>query len=472
MAVHQLCYGISIIPEGPWLCAKCACCIQGSSMLASRRDARLHGCVCCICGGQSAPRDAATKPTTCGRWAHVACALHFPGTAFGDPFTRSPITSVLRIPIANFKMPCSLCKRQEGACVPCTSPGCKQAFHVQCALTDNAARAVSECSHLYRDSPQKQVPYRTTFLETSSANHRSTRISYSQQEQRWMFVCGSHHTSSQHPALVFPRAHSSVPVVAVGDKKGAHAGSSTLPAFANDIVHSSKVAGVPKGIAATATTTTPDDTRIGRGSRVSVAYQMEKRSKGKPAKVTDEWFDGVVQSRAGTTRNYIDWWRIRFDDGSVDVRLLNTSTSPHWRLLTPTSTPVRPMKESLALLPGRSKPSRPSRSSGPETSSCHDEFEAAMVVAAAVSTLGADTKRCRQPQKQGRGRSKKEGRKDAKRGAVSALLQPTRTRCQIQAEASPLSLISASQNLARTTEKGGTTFEIDESFLIFESAET
>ena len=38
----------------------------------------------------------------------------------------------------------------------------------------------------------------------------------------------------------------------------------------------------------------------------------------------------------GTARKgKTDWWRIHFDDGSTDVRLLDESTSPHWRLLTP-----------------------------------------------------------------------------------------------------------------------------------------
>ena len=64
VAVHMSCYGIAEPRRGgePWLCAVCA--VGGTGLRPP--------CALCPCEG------GAMKPTTCGQWAHVACALWVP----------------------------------------------------------------------------------------------------------------------------------------------------------------------------------------------------------------------------------------------------------------------------------------------------------------------------------------------------------------------------------------------------------
>jgi len=63
ICVHQACYGITVIPDGEWLCRPC-------KELGYQKDL---SCVLCPSTG------GALKPTTVnGEWAHVSCALWVP----------------------------------------------------------------------------------------------------------------------------------------------------------------------------------------------------------------------------------------------------------------------------------------------------------------------------------------------------------------------------------------------------------
>lgn len=66
----QVCYGIQEIPEGEWYCERC-------SKAGIKKNV---SCVAC-----PNTQDQAFKPTTDGKWIHVACALWHAEPVFEDP---------------------------------------------------------------------------------------------------------------------------------------------------------------------------------------------------------------------------------------------------------------------------------------------------------------------------------------------------------------------------------------------------
>ncbi|KAG0680506.1 nuA3 HAT complex component nto1 [Pichia californica] len=116
IAVHQDCYGVSFIPEGPWLCRRC---------LIARNS--VEKCIFCpsITG--------AFKQTDGGDWAHVLCALWTPVLYFANPIYMEPIEGIENIPKSRWKLICYICKQKEGVCIQCSKPSCFAAYHVTCA---------------------------------------------------------------------------------------------------------------------------------------------------------------------------------------------------------------------------------------------------------------------------------------------------------------------------------------------------
>ena len=113
---------------------------QVYSTAAVKLASSKSGCIFCpIKGG-------ALKPTTDGRWAHVACAHWVPEATFVDPERREPIgalapgggyakSNIEQIQSWRFEEPCSVCGRSGkgvGAVIKCSHRGCPIRFHPLC----------------------------------------------------------------------------------------------------------------------------------------------------------------------------------------------------------------------------------------------------------------------------------------------------------------------------------------------------
>lgn len=125
LAVHQECYGVSHIPEGPWLCRVC-------SEKARWRMSVSPQCIMCPW-----PRGALRK-TSDHRWAHVLCAHFIPET--GRTFSLSApeaVIEVIGLDPARARLRCVLCRLDHthggGYPTQCSSKLCSVAFHPICA---------------------------------------------------------------------------------------------------------------------------------------------------------------------------------------------------------------------------------------------------------------------------------------------------------------------------------------------------
>ncbi|XP_053623698.1 PHD finger protein rhinoceros [Plodia interpunctella] len=116
ICVHQACYGITVIPDGQWLCRPCG-------------DGVRPMCVLCPNVG------GAMKCTPSGhKWAHVSCVLWIPEVSIGCAERMEPITKISAIPASRWSLLCVLCRERKGACIQCSVKTCKTAYHVTCAF--------------------------------------------------------------------------------------------------------------------------------------------------------------------------------------------------------------------------------------------------------------------------------------------------------------------------------------------------
>lgn len=118
MMVHAKCYGELEPVDGVlWLCNLCR---------PGAPDPLPPCCLCPVIGG-------AMKPTTDGRWAHLACAMWIPETCLSDVKRMEPIDGISRINKDRWKLLCSICGVQYGACIQCSNNTCRVAYHPLCA---------------------------------------------------------------------------------------------------------------------------------------------------------------------------------------------------------------------------------------------------------------------------------------------------------------------------------------------------
>ncbi|GFS86694.1 protein Jade-3 [Nephila pilipes] len=116
ICVHQICYGITEIPEGSWICRTCALGVKPRCVLCPNTG-----------GAMKATRDGQS-------WAHVSCALWIPEVSFLKYLKMEPIIKLNQIPAFRYQLKCSLCANKTGACITCSEKGCKVSFHVTCAF--------------------------------------------------------------------------------------------------------------------------------------------------------------------------------------------------------------------------------------------------------------------------------------------------------------------------------------------------
>lgn len=118
MMVHARCYGELEPLDGVlWFCNLCR---PGAPKSPPRC------CLCPVTGG-------AIKPTTDGRWAHLACAMWIPETCLADVKRMEPIDGLSRINKDRWKLLCSICGVSFGACIQCSNSTCRVAYHPLCA---------------------------------------------------------------------------------------------------------------------------------------------------------------------------------------------------------------------------------------------------------------------------------------------------------------------------------------------------
>ena len=94
-----------------WKCDSCA---------VDEKDPR---CVLCP------RRGGAFKQTNDSRWSHVFCGRNAPGQT---RLSNNGIIEIRLLPKECKKMKCSICNRQQGACVRCAYLGCSTYFHPLC----------------------------------------------------------------------------------------------------------------------------------------------------------------------------------------------------------------------------------------------------------------------------------------------------------------------------------------------------
>jgi hypothetical protein len=156
VAVHQGCYGIITVPEGPWFCRMCEY-KHTSKTSNNNNEPNPHIITKC----ELCPlREGAVKRTDSGKWAHVVCALYIPEITFGNVRTMEPII-LKEIRLERYSKRCSICETNDssenelnsnpnananelnsndlnkgnlnssnGVYVNCNKSGCKHWFHV------------------------------------------------------------------------------------------------------------------------------------------------------------------------------------------------------------------------------------------------------------------------------------------------------------------------------------------------------
>ncbi|XP_067928646.1 lysine-specific demethylase 4A-like isoform X2 [Watersipora subatra] len=124
VCVHDTCYGVKFLPNGPmnWQCSRCVLgCVSAECVL------------CCLRGG-------ALKHTSDDKWAHIVCAIANSEVSFRWDNAREPII-LTNISKSRGTLKCCYCgsvthvngKDRYGKCVQCSTGQCSKAFHLTCA---------------------------------------------------------------------------------------------------------------------------------------------------------------------------------------------------------------------------------------------------------------------------------------------------------------------------------------------------
>lgn len=171
LAVHQDCYGIISIPEGPWLCRPC---YAASDTLMPVK--------CAIC----LQKEGAMKPTTDPHkpWAHIFCAkfLH-EEVKILNSFLKEPI-DLKNINSQRWKMKCQKCGLIGGAPIQCRERGCKIFLHPTCLSKDTlqdhhvycGKHAIMNSQSSTRKKEKKRKAPQSPSIMTKSDNDKNEKI--------------------------------------------------------------------------------------------------------------------------------------------------------------------------------------------------------------------------------------------------------------------------------------------------------
>ena len=133
VGVHQTCYGVPSVPEGPWLCRKCA--------IRKEKGKQVTCVLCPVRHGALKPIHPNSCVTASGEksnqqeWIHLFCSQWIPETYIRaeDTVNMEPVQNVAGVSKERFKLLCSICKQRQGACIQCSHGHCTTAFHPLCA---------------------------------------------------------------------------------------------------------------------------------------------------------------------------------------------------------------------------------------------------------------------------------------------------------------------------------------------------
>ncbi|XP_020218632.1 histone-lysine N-methyltransferase ATX2 [Cajanus cajan] len=172
MMVHARCYGeLEPVNGVLWLCNLCR---SGAPPPPC--------CLCPLIGG-------AMKPTTDGRWAHLACAMWIPETCLADVKRMEPIDGLSRISKDRWKLLCSICGVSYGACIQCSNSSCRVAYHPLCARAAGLCVELENEDRLYLlsvDDDEDQCIRLLSFCK----KHRQPSNEHSVADERIVRVAG------------------------------------------------------------------------------------------------------------------------------------------------------------------------------------------------------------------------------------------------------------------------------------------
>ncbi|XP_027353550.1 histone-lysine N-methyltransferase ATX2-like [Abrus precatorius] len=172
MMVHARCYGeLEPVNGVLWLCNLCR---SGAPPPPC--------CLCPLIGG-------AMKPTTDGRWAHLACAMWIPETCLADVKKMEPIDGLSRISKDRWKLLCSICGVSYGACIQCSNSSCRVAYHPLCARAAGLCVELENEDRLYLlsvDDDEDQCIRLLSFCK----KHRQPSNDHSVADERIVRVAG------------------------------------------------------------------------------------------------------------------------------------------------------------------------------------------------------------------------------------------------------------------------------------------
>ena len=151
LSVHQACYGVRVVPEGPWYCRAC------------ERNLSPEDKVCVLCpvrGGAlkevvESPELRSLTGKRHGNWAHVLCTLWNDDTYFVDTNTMEPVAGIEEVLRKRPMNACYICGRKDGAILRCCYEEseqqigkrkmirCDKYFHATCGHNNRCSLEIS-----------------------------------------------------------------------------------------------------------------------------------------------------------------------------------------------------------------------------------------------------------------------------------------------------------------------------------------